>query len=174
MEKGRYGDAAELFLHLSEGARRREMPIRAAHLAIRASHALLADQRPQQSVDRLLEALSLLLQHGHVQRAAHVASRAVARLREQDLQTEASELEWRTARLRQELGVGDAEWATPPARESGLTRGSLPESCLGCGAPLVPDDVIWHQGRKAECPYCGSIISASWSRGPYRPSAAQR
>jgi len=161
MEEGRYGDAAELFLQVSEGARRRGMPVRAAHLAIRASHALLADQRPQQAVDRLVGALRVLLRHGQVQRAAHVASSAAARLREEGLETEASELERRTDRLRQELSVGDAEWHAPPALQSGPARGILPERCGGCGAPLVPGHVVWHEAHKAECPYCGSILSAT-------------
>lgn len=161
MEEGRYGDAAELFLQLSQGARRRGMPIRAAHLAIRASDALLADQRPQQAVDRLVEALSVLLRHGQVQRAAHVASSAAARLREGGLETEASALERRTDRLRQELGVADAEWQAPPTLLSGPARGTLPDRCDGCGASLVPGDVVWHEARKAECPYCGSILSAT-------------
>lgn len=159
MEQGRHAEAAELFVRLTEGARRRGMPVRAAHLAIRASHALLADQRPQQAIEQLDGALRGLVSQGRVHGAAQVASRAAARLREEGFEAEAVQLEEQTQRLRKELDIGDDAWEAPPSPGPGPARGWLPDRCGGCGAPLVPDEVIWHQARSAECPYCGSIVT---------------
>jgi hypothetical protein len=36
----------------------------------------------------------------------------------------------------------------------------LPSRCSGCGAPLVPDEVEWHDATTAECLYCGAIVKA--------------
>jgi len=33
-----------------------------------------------------------------------------------------------------------------------------------CGAPLLPDEVEWHDVRTAKCPYCGTAVKASWHR----------
>jgi tetratricopeptide (TPR) repeat protein len=159
MEQGRHAEAAELFVRLSEGARRRGMPVRAAHLTVRASHALLADQRPQEAIEQLDGALRVLVSQGQVHRAAQVASRATVRLREKGFETEAVQLEQQTQRLREELALGDDAWEAPPSPGPGPARESLPNRCAGCGAPLVPDEVVWHQARSAECPYCGSIVT---------------
>ena len=41
------------------------------------------------------------------------------------------------------------------------TRGTLPSRCAGCGAPLLPDEVEWHDAYTAECVYCGTVSKAS-------------
>jgi len=164
MANGRHGQAAELFMRLSEGARRRGMPVRAAHLAVRASDALLADGRPQEAIGQLKGALRVFIRRGEIHRASQMASRATTRLREAGFDDRADDLEDMTAKLREEFSVHHAEWEAPPAFGPGQrpvpARGSLPESCVQCGAPCVPDEVVWHHARTAECPYCGSILSA--------------
>ena len=160
MEEGRHREAAEILVRLSAAARRRGMPGRAAHLAIRASHAFLADGSVHKALEVLHGALRLLLRQGQVKRAAHVVSRSIKRLRDSGFENEAAELQRRVEKLRQDLDIHAADWEAPPARIPQPARSSLPESCTGCGAPLAPDEVIWHQAQKAECPYCGSIISA--------------
>ena len=136
------------------------MPVRAAHLALRASHAFLSDRNPAEAVEHLQEALHTLVRRGRVRHAAHAASRAATRLREEGFESEAAHLEQWMANLRQDSDVDDADWEAQPADAPELARRSLPERCTGCGAPVVPDEVIWHHAQRAECPYCGSIISA--------------
>jgi hypothetical protein len=136
------------------------MPVRAAHLALRASHAFLSDRNPGKAVQHLQEALRTFVRQGHVTRAAQTASRAATRLREEGFESEAAELEEWMANLRQDMDVGDADWEATPTGTPEPAPRSLPERCTGCGAPVVPDEVIWHDAQRAECPYCGSIISA--------------
>ena len=56
------------------------------------------------------------------------------------------------------LSLEDAAQQAPTIPQQ---RGSLPAKCDGCGAPLVPDEVEWHDAHTAECPYCGTIAKAT-------------
>jgi hypothetical protein len=40
-------------------------------------------------------------------------------------------------------------------------QGVLPASCGGCGAPLNPNEVRWHDTHTAECPYCGTMVKTT-------------
>ena len=55
------------------------------------------------------------------------------------------------------LSLDDAKQRTPRLPEG---WGNLPSRCSGCGAPLVPDEVEWHDATTAECLYCGAIVKA--------------
>ncbi len=35
---------------------------------------------------------------------------------------------------------------------------SIPTHCPGCGAPLNPGNLRWHNPETAECLYCGNVI----------------
>ena len=39
--------------------------------------------------------------------------------------------------------------------------GTLPAKCDGCGAPVIPDEVEWHDARTAECLYCGTVLKVT-------------
>ncbi|MBU0702738.1 MAG: hypothetical protein KKC18_02600 [Chloroflexi bacterium] len=56
------------------------------------------------------------------------------------------------------LSLDEARQQAPQVTEK---RGSLPAGCGGCGAPLIPDEVEWHDPRTAVCPYCGTVAKAS-------------
>jgi hypothetical protein len=38
------------------------------------------------------------------------------------------------------------------------SRPSLPSQCSGCGAPLSPENLRWHDPNTAECLHCGTVI----------------
>jgi hypothetical protein len=158
MEEGKYAEAAQLFLTLSRAARRRGTPVRAAGLAIRASQAYLAQDRVEPALNQLRLALEILVRRGQAQRAAHLMSRATRELTERGFQAEADELNQYADQLREEAGLSEEEWHAPTPSRSSVHHGSLPDRCTGCGAPLIPDDVAWHDAETAECRYCGAII----------------
>ncbi len=158
MDKGEFAEAAQLFVRLSEGARRRGMPIRAANLAARASQAYLAQDRPDSALDQIRLAIRILVRQGQPQRAARLASGAVDKLKERGFQTEADELTAYANRLRDEAGLSPGDWQKPHPSQPSSPRGTLPDRCSGCGASLIPDDVIWHDDQTAECTYCGAVV----------------
>jgi len=109
------------------------------------------------------EALRLLVRGGRVGRVARVLSRITAALREKGYDAQADQLEQEAAQAIEEMGLSldEVGQRVPQAAEK---RGTLPTHCSGCGAPLAPDEVEWHEAHTAECLYCGTVVSASWSQ----------
>jgi hypothetical protein len=83
-----------------------------------------------------------------------------AMLREKGYDTQAAELEQETERILGELGLSFEE-AKQQAPQMPEQRGTLPAKCSGCGAPVVPDEVEWHDAQTAECLYCGTVLKAT-------------
>jgi hypothetical protein len=161
MDDGEFAQATQLFDRLAAGARRRGMPIRAANLALRAAQAYLAQDRIDPAVDRLHRAIRVLAHHGRAERVTQLVARADDELRQRGYDTEAAELAQFAAGVLGETGLslGDVKASRSPQADD--TPGPLPAQCGGCGAPLVPGDVTWHDAQTAECPYCGAIIKAA-------------
>lgn len=160
MADGRFDEAAGIFGRLSEEAKRRGMLGRAADLALQASRAHLAADGVDAALERAKEGLRLLVQGGRTGRVPLLLSKMTAALRERGYDAQADHLEQEAARALGEAGLSleDARGQAPrmPAR-----RGTLPAKCSGCGAPLVPDEVEWHDPQTAECPYCGTLAKAA-------------
>jgi len=160
MEVGEFAEAAQLLVRLSQGARRQGRPVRAGNLAARASQAYLAHDRVGPALDQMRLAIRLLVQGGQVQRATHLVSRAADELTERGFQTEARELKKYADRLREGAGLPPGDWHARPPSQAPDRPSSLPGRCQGCGAALIPDDVIWHDAQTAECAYCGAVVKA--------------
>jgi len=161
MDRGEFAEAARLFDRLAIEARRRGMPIRAANLAVRAAQAHLAQGDVETATDRLQRTVGVLAQQGQGERVAQIVSRAGEQLREKGYDAQAADLE-RFA----EDALSGTKLSLDDLRASRLgrlaaVRGSLQGKCEACGAPLVPEDVTWHDLQTAECPYCGTIAKAT-------------
>jgi hypothetical protein len=161
MEDGEFAQAAHLFDRLAAGARRRGMPIRAANLALRAAQAYLAQDEIDQALDRVRRAVRVLAHHGRTERVAQLVTRAEDQLRQRGYDTQALELAQFAAGVLGKTGLSLDDLRASRSTQAGEARGSLPGRCGGCGAPLVPGDVTWHDARTAECPYCGAVIKAT-------------
>ncbi len=159
MADGQFSEAAAIFDRLSEEAKRRDMPVRAADLAFQASRAHFAGN-VDVAVDRAREGLQLLVRGDRLERVPRVLSRMTSALREKGYDAQADQLEQDAARMLEEAGssLQDARQRAPQMTER---RGTLPPQCRGCGAPLVPDEVEWHDAHTAECVYCGTMAKAS-------------
>jgi hypothetical protein len=160
MADGQFTEAAAIFDQLSEEAKQRDMPVRAADLALQASRAHFAADNVDVAMDRAREGLQLLVRGERLERVPRVLSRMTSALRERGYDAQADQLEQDAARMLEEVGssLEDARQRTPQMTER---RGALPPQCRSCGASLVPDEVEWHDAHTAECVYCGTVVKAS-------------
>lgn len=160
MAGGQFAEAAAIFERLSEKAQRRGMIVRAADLALQASRAHFAAADVDAALGQAMRALRLFARGGRVGRVSLLLSKMSSALREKGYDAQADQLEQEAARVLGGMGLSldEARRQTPQVTEK---RGSLPAGCGGCGAPLIPDEVEWHDPRTAECPYCGTVAKAS-------------
>ena len=155
MERGQYAQAYPLLRRLGDVAAQREMPVRAAHLYLRAAHARLEMGGAEDAFDHARQAIRLLLDAGQVARLRGLLPRMVEAFEQGGYQEQAVALQ-AEARL---LLAGEPE----PAPVRGTGR--LPARCPACNAPVRADEVIWTGGARrrrpvAECAYCGSALQA--------------
>lgn len=160
MADGEFAEAAQHFVRLSSGARRRGMPIRAANLAVRASQAYLAQDHVDSALEQIRVALRILIHRGQAERAVRVVGRATGQLKQKRFNTEAKDLRQYADQLLDDAGIPVSASDRPSPLQAGAHQDSLPNRCAGCVAPLVANDVTWHDAQTAECPYCGVIIKA--------------
>ncbi len=165
MDVGRFAEAAKVFERLSDRAKRFDMPLRAAGLDLQAARAHLAADDAEAGRDRAAEAFRWFVRGGRAKRVPQVLNRVQAALRERGYDAQAEQLEQAAARALEGVGLSldEARSRAPraPAAPSTERRGTLPASCSGCGAPLVPDEVEWHDAHTAECLYCATIVKAT-------------
>ena len=160
MADGQWTEAARVFERLAEAARTRGMPIRAAHLILQASRARLAADDIDAALEHARAGLRLFVRGGRVERVPAILSRMTAALRDKGYGAQADALEREVAQALEEMGLSSDETGQP-VPEVTERRGTLPAHCSGCGAPLIPDEVEWHDAYTAECPYCGTVIKAT-------------
>ncbi len=161
MADGQFAEAADIFGQLADKAKELGRPIRAADLTIQAARAHLAAGNADAAVERAKQALLIFIRSGRVNRVPHLLARMTEALRNKGYHTEADELEHTVEDGLSEMGLSLEGVAQRVAAEKVERRGTLPAQCAGCGAPLVPDEVEWHDAHTAECPYCGTIVKAT-------------
>jgi len=156
MAEGQFAEAGGIFEQLSEEANQRGMLIRAADLALQSSRAYFAASDVDTALEWARQALRLFVRGGRVGRVPLVLSKMTSALRQKGYDAQADQLEREATQALEEVGLSldEARQRAPQAVER---RGSLPARCAGCGAPLVPDEVEWHDAHTAECPYCGTV-----------------
>ena len=160
---GQFAEAASIFERLSEKAEQHGMLVRAADLALQASRARFADDDVETALGWARRALHLFVRGGRAGRVPLVISKMTAALRNKGYDAQADQLAQEAEQALEEMGLSldEARQRAPQVTEK---RGALPAQCSGCGAPLVPDEVEWHDARTAECLYCGTVVKASWQK----------
>jgi tetratricopeptide (TPR) repeat protein len=160
MAEERFAEAAAIYERLYREGEERGFTARAADLALQAARAYFAAEDVGAALKHAREALRLLVNSGRAGRIPQVLSKMVAALRDKGYDAQADELERETERILDQMGLSFEE-ARQQAPRVPETRGTLPAKCGGCGAPLVPDEVEWHDAQTAECVYCGTILKAA-------------
>ena len=157
---GRFAEAAGILGRLSDEARQRGMLVRAANLALQASRAHFAAGDVDLALERAREAIRLFARGRRAGRIPPFLAQVTATLREKGYDAEADQLEQEAERVLERMGLSldQVRQQVPQVAEE---RGTLPPRCSGCGAPLLADEVEWHDARTAECPYCGAAVRAT-------------
>lgn len=161
MASGQFAEAAAIFDRLSDEAQQRDMPIRAADLALQASRAHFAADAIEAALDRVSRALRLFVTGGRPGRIPLVLPKMMAALRQKGYDAQAERLKQEAAQVLEEAGIPFGEAMPGIPQPTTERRGTLPARCEGCGAPLIPDEVEWHDAHTAECPYCGTLAKAT-------------
>jgi hypothetical protein len=160
MANGQFADAALIFEHLAEKAKDHGMVARAADLTLQASRACFAGDDIDAALKHAKESFRLLARGGRAGRVPLLLSKMTAALRSKGYDAQTDELEREAEQIVGGLGLS-LEEARQHAPQPPEKRGTLPAKCDGCGAPVVPDEVEWHDAQTAECLYCGTILKAT-------------
>ena len=155
-----FAEAAAIYERLYQGSIERGFVGRAADLALQAARANFAAEDTDAALRHAREALRLLARSGRAGRIPLVLSKIAAALREKGYDAQADELEREAERILNEMDLS-LEEARQQAPRMPEKRGTLPAKCDGCGAPVVPDEVEWHDAQTAECLYCGTVLKAT-------------
>jgi hypothetical protein len=155
METGQFAQAYPLLRRLADVATERGMPVRAAHLYLRAARARLEMGGVEDAFDLARRTIRLLLDAGQAGRLRGLLPGMIDALEQAGYHDQAVALR---AEVRALLG---AETAQPPAP----TAAKLPPRCPSCNAPVRANEVTWVGGGTgrhpvAECAYCGSVLQA--------------
>jgi len=161
MAEGQFAEAANIFGQLADKAEELERPIRAADLMIQAARAHLAADDAEAAVRRAKQALLFFVRSRRVGRVPHLLAHTTEALRNKGYHAEADGLEHAVEEGLGQMGLSLEGVTQRVTAEEPKQRGTLPAQCAGCGAPLVPDEVEWHDAHTAECPYCGTMVKAA-------------
>jgi len=160
MADGQFAPAAESFARLSDEAKGKGMVARAANLSLQAARAYLAADSVDAAVKWATTGIGLMARGGRPGRVNAMLPRITSALRNKGYDAEAVQVEQAAQQLLDEMGIS-LDKMGPHGLQRTETRGTLPAQCTGCGAPIVPGEVEWHDNQTAECPYCGSILKAA-------------
>lgn len=167
-EGGRYDEAARIFQRLAAGAVQRGMLGRGADLFARAGQCHLEAGHVEQAVALGKRSLRLLGRAGQMGKLNTRWPKMLEALEQKGYHDEAA-----TLRAEVEAFLSGRPLAGPPAGPMGRRPGhlapggpprqrpQLPASCPHCGAPVNLTEVTWAGPDRAECAYCGGIITAT-------------
>lgn len=157
VERGRYDKAARIFQRLAAGAVQRGMLNKGADLFARAAQCHLEAGHVDQAVALGKRSLKLLGRAGMRGKVETRSSQIVEALERKGYHKEASAL-----REEVETVLARRPMAGPPAGPMRRRPGSqLPASCPHCGASVNLNEVTWAGPDRAECAYCGRVITAT-------------
>lgn len=150
-DRGDFAAAAPIFEELAQAAERRGMLDRAGDLRLELARCHIKLDSMESADQEGLHALQLFLRARRPLKVRRLLPRMVAMLEQHGRHEEAKELREKAEQL---LGP-------KVARPAMAARGALPGKCPNCGGPIKPDEVHWVGRGSAECPYCGSVVSAT-------------
>jgi hypothetical protein len=160
MAEEQFTEAAAIYERLCAEGKDRGFVARAADFALQAARAYFSAGDVDTALANAKEGLRLLARGGRPDRIPRALSKMTAKLRDKGYSAQADELEQEAERTLSEVGLSleEAEQQSPQMPER---RGTLPAKCNGCAAPIVPDEVEWHDAQTAECLYCGTVLKAT-------------
>jgi hypothetical protein len=156
-QSGRFAEAAAQFSEMAAIARERDRPRMASYLSAQAAqcHAKAGDQQG------LVQATELALADARTEADPDHSSRTFGELLSslQGTAFAAAAPQLDTA-IRNALGVAPHAPAAAPAVPNRTMQRQLPSECSACGGPVSAAEVKFTESGHADCPYCGSILTA--------------
>jgi hypothetical protein len=155
-QSGRFAEAAAKFDTMGGIARERGMSRMSAWLFAQAAqcHAKAGDRRAL--VSSTENAISDARLEGDARHSARTFGELVGSLDGTPFAGAKGDIE---GAIRNALGVAPSVGGEPVAVNRSQSRG-LPTECDGCGAPVSASLVKFTEDGHADCPYCGSVLTA--------------
>lgn len=147
LDEGKFGEAAEAFEKLSQGAEDTGGLFRAGDLAAQAARCYVNLDDLDKAYEMALKALDLFKRAGRPGAARRLGERVARTLREKGRESQAEALERELSQL-------------PAPGRPEMRRGELPGKCPQCGGPIREAETTWLGPSSAGCPYCGSVVKA--------------
>lgn len=156
---GQFALAAARFSEMAGIARERGMPRMAATLSAQAAqcHARAGDQNGLVAATEA--AIADAKVDGDAEHSARTFGELVGALQGTAFAAAGGQIE---GAIRGALGVTPVAPGAPAdaASMSRSMRRQLPAECAACGAPVSAAEVKFLESGDADCPYCGSILTA--------------
>jgi hypothetical protein len=154
---GQYAEAAARFSEMAGIARERGMPRMAATLAAQAAQCHARAGNQQGLIASTEAAIADAKLEGDPQHAARTFGELLGSL---DGTTFAGAKGQLDGAIRNAIGVAPVVPAAATADVNRTLRRQLPAECDSCGAPVSSAEVKFNDDGNADCPYCGSILTA--------------
>lgn len=155
-QAGRFAEAAARFDQMGAIARERARPRMSAYLFAQAAQCHARAGNQQALIASTQNAVADAKLEGDADHSARTFGELVGSLQGTAFAGAKPQIE---SAIRDALGVAPAAPAAPAAANRSQQR-SLPGECEACGAPVSATLVKFTAEGHADCPYCGSILTA--------------
>ena len=162
-ERGQYDEAAQIFERLADAAAQRGMLDKGADLLARAGQCHLEAGRVEQAIALGRRSLELLARAGLRGKVETRRSQIIQALERKGYHREAAALQGEMDTAPERRPMGRQPGSFPPVEPS-RPKPQLPANCPHCGAPVNLNEVTWAGADRAECVYCGRMITATASK----------
>jgi hypothetical protein len=155
--QGKFADAAARFTEMAAMARERGMPRMASTLSAQAAQCHAQAGNQQGLIASTEAAIGDAKVEGDAEHSSRTFGELLGSLSGTQFGAAAPQFE---GAIRNALGVAPAMNAGAGADVNRTMRRQIPAECEGCGAPVSSADVKFNDTGHADCPYCGSILTA--------------
>lgn len=157
-QAGKYAEAATKFTEMAAMARERGMPRMAATLSAKAAQCHAQAGNQQGLIANTELAIADAKMDGDSDHSSRTFGELLGSLAGTSFSGATPQLE---GAIRNALGVAPVMATAAPAADANRTmRRQIPAECDACGAPVSSNDVKFNDIGHADCPYCGSILTA--------------
>jgi hypothetical protein len=154
-ERGDFARAAAIFEELARAAEQRGMLDRTGDLRLQMARCFIKLEGIDRANAESMHALRLFLRARRPVKVRRLLPKIIAFLEEHGRHDEAEELR----HVADEL-LGSLPGGRGPRTNARAQQGNLPGKCPSCAGPIKPNEVNWVGRGSAECPYCGSAVTA--------------
>ncbi len=154
-EAGEFTSSAKIYQEVAEDALRRDGP-HTPNLFALAAKAWLQGNQKENAMNAFRNSFDILIVRKNWRRLRILSERAFAQLQGSGNAEQEKELRsWLEMKIPKNI-MSLPAWK--PVQPASSVHPDLPSNCPRCGAPVEVDDLEWI-GEKANCNYCGSLLT---------------